>query len=103
MMRPKSAMFYIKVLEDISSDLIDVLSLKRDSSGEIDDLLKYAHQWSLESICAIFLDARLGCLDENQAEDSDGKHSPSGSIIHSASTSDMTTQQLPCITSLRNT
>lgn len=81
MMRPKSAMFYIKVLEDITLDLIEVLSHKRDSNGEIDDLLPYAHQWALESISAIFLDARLGCLDENQAEDSDAKRMISASAV----------------------
>jgi len=73
MMRPKSAFFYINILEDISSELIQILSNKRDDNQEVDDILKYAHRWGLESIGAIFLDARLGCLDENQPEDSDGK------------------------------
>ena len=71
MMRPKSAMFYIKPLEDISLELCSVVTSKVDDKMEIDDILKYIHRWSLEAIGAIFLDTRLGCLDENQPEDSD--------------------------------
>ena len=71
MMRPKSAMFYITPLEDISSELCNLVASKVDDKMEIDDISKYIHRWSLEAIGSIFLDTRLGCLNDNQSEDSD--------------------------------
>ena len=71
MMRPKSAMFYLRSLEEISVDLCNSVSLKRNANLEIDDINKYLHYWSLECMGAVFLDARLGCLNENQSENSD--------------------------------
>ena len=61
----------IKPLEDISLEFCNVVTSKVDDKMEIDDILKYIHRWSLEAIGAIFLDTRLGCLDENQPEYSD--------------------------------
>jgi len=71
MLRPKSAMFYIDSIEDISQDFAEVMERKTDAKGEVDDVTKYLYRWSLESIATIFLDAKLGCLEENLPADSD--------------------------------
>jgi len=71
MLRPKSAMFYLDSIENISDELVDVFDRKMDESGEVDDIAKYIYRWSLESIASIFLDAKLGCLKEDLPADSD--------------------------------
>jgi len=65
MMRPKSAMFYIDSIDEISEQLVNYMEKNMDANGEIDDATEYLYKWSLESIASIFLDARLGCLEEN--------------------------------------
>ena len=71
MLRPKSAMFYIDSLEEISQEFVAKMSAKSDSEMEVDDVLSYIHRWALESVVKIFLNTRLGCLEENLAPDSD--------------------------------
>ena len=72
-MRPKSAMFYINDIEEISKDLTDLVAATVDSNNEVDDLLDHINKWSLESIIAIFLDMRINCLDKELAADSDAR------------------------------
>ena len=69
MMRPKSAMFYISTIEQISNELADKIEQSLDSEREIEDLTKTVYFWALEAISAIFLDTRLGCLEENPSKD----------------------------------
>ena len=69
MMRPKSAMFYISTIEQISEELADKIEKSLDSTQEIGDLTKIVYFWALEAISAIFLDTRLGCLEENPSKD----------------------------------
>ena len=69
MMRPKSAMFYISTIEHISNELADKIEKSLDSKQEIGDLTKIVYFWALEAISAIFLDTRLGCLDEKPSKD----------------------------------
>jgi len=71
MMRTKSAMFYINDLEDISEKFVNLLRTKSGVNDEVEDIVPDVHRWSLESIAAIFLNIRLGCLDQNLSEDSD--------------------------------
>jgi len=71
MLRPKSAVYYLSSLQDISDQLATVLDNNKDANNEIDDLTKHLYRWSMESIGSIFLNTRLGCLDENLAKDSD--------------------------------
>ena len=73
MMRPKSAMFYINDIEEISQQLVDLMTANVDSEGEVEDIVKHIQCWSLESTAAIFLDTRLGVLDPNLPEDSEGR------------------------------
>ena len=69
MMRPKSAMFYISTIEQISNELADKIEKSLDSEREIEDLTKTVYFWALEAISAIFLDTRLGCLEEKPSKD----------------------------------
>ena len=73
MMRPKSAMYYINDIEEISQQLVDLMTANVDSEGEVEDIVKHIQCWSLESTAAIFLDTRLGVLDPNLPEDSEGR------------------------------
>ena len=70
MMRPKSAMFYIDSIENISEQLNDVIETLVDAkSREVDDITEACYRWALESITSIFLNSRLGCLDKTPSED----------------------------------
>ena len=71
MMRPKSAMFYIKDVEEISQQFVDLLAANTDTEDEVEDLIKHVYCWSLESIAAIFLDTRLGSLEPALSEHSE--------------------------------
>ena len=73
MLRPKSAMFYIGDIEQISTELNDLINATVDKQGEVDDLLDLVNRWSLESIIAIFLDMRIHCLDKDLPSDSDAQ------------------------------
>lgn len=73
LMRPKSVNTdqNIKTVEEISLDLIKLMVKKKDQNQEINDFLPYSHRFALESIGAIFLDTRLGCLEEKEDKDSE--------------------------------
>ena len=71
MLRPKSAMAYIEDIEQISSELLDLIEDSLDDNREVDDLLEHVNKFALESIVLIFLDKRLGCLQKNLPENSD--------------------------------
>lgn len=73
MMRPKSAMFYIRDIEEISQQFVDLITANADSNGEVEDIVRHIQCWSLESTAAIFLDTKLGVLDPNLPEDSEGR------------------------------
>ena len=65
-MRPKSAMFYIDQLQDVSNDFVELCRRKRDANcimpdSHLNDYLSFG----IESIALVALDTRLGCLNEN--------------------------------------
>ena len=70
MMRPKSAMFYINQLQDVSRDFVELCRRKRDANGVMqhNHLVDY-HNFGIESIALIALDTRLGCLSENTTDE----------------------------------
>ena len=61
MMRPKSALYYIDEITDITNEVLNLMVGKQEESI---DVSSYTYRWALESIGAIFLDTRLGCLQE---------------------------------------
>lgn len=73
MMRVKSAMHYIKDIEAIALEAIEVLEGTREpetSTVVINDLLK---RWAFESISAIFLHSRMGVLREDGDSNAEGR------------------------------
>jgi hypothetical protein len=78
MLRPKSALFYLTDIGQISSDLATLIDHQLRvnhgaGEGEIADVTPLMYRWALEATGAIFLDSRLGCLEPNLAKDSDAQ------------------------------
>ena len=71
MLRPKSAMFYLASIEEISLELADKMGDTLDDKSEIDDMMSLLARWALEAVTSIFLDTRLNCLAEDHQPDSD--------------------------------
>lgn len=69
-LRPNCIHVYDRQLNEIVSDLILSIRYERDeSTGHLDDdFQQFLYRWSLESICSIMLDARIGCLDRNNQD-----------------------------------
>jgi hypothetical protein len=65
MMRPKSAMFYLDELQEIGDEFVAYIRRERGqrADGTIPDFLMPCHRYALESITAIALNTRLGCLE----------------------------------------
>lgn len=61
MMRPKSAMYYTKDMEDIANEAVGVISKSVDSDGCM-DINKLCQQFALEAVSYVFLGSRLGTL-----------------------------------------
>ena len=71
MLRPKSAMFYLSSIEEISLELADKMGDTLDDKSEIDDMMSLLARWALEAVTSIFLDTRLNCLAEDHQPNSD--------------------------------
>ena len=72
MMRPRSALFYIDTVDTSSRQLGDLLGRSRGAGDAVvGDLLPHVYRWALESITSIFLNTRLGCLDQNPSADTE--------------------------------
>ena len=64
-MRPKSALFYLDEIQEISQDFIDYIRIVRKPEKEtIEDFLPDIYKFTFESISYIALDIRLGCLKQ---------------------------------------
>ncbi|XP_026478439.1 cytochrome P450 12b1, mitochondrial-like [Ctenocephalides felis] len=72
MMQIKVTRQYVGWIEEIANDFIKRLQTLLDAEGNVpQNFLTEVDRWSLESIARIAVDTRLGCLDDNLAEDSD--------------------------------
>merc|ERR1719312_1345354 len=100
MLRPKSAMFYIDDIEQISAELNDLINSTIDKKGEVDDLLDIVNRWSLESIIAIFLDMRIHCLDKDLPSDSDAQEFVKEALAKSESFKDKSDDELSVLQKL---
>ena len=61
MMRPKSASYYTKEMEDIAKDAVEFIGKTIDSEGCM-NVNKLCQQFALETVAYIFLGSRLGTL-----------------------------------------
>ena len=61
-MRPKSAMFYLNSLQDISKEFVEYVKRERDSDGIKGNFLDDMHRLGFESISFVALDTKMGSL-----------------------------------------
>ena len=62
LMRPKSAHFYLKEIQEVSDEFMDFIRSQRSPDRIIKDCLPEIYRYTLESISLIALDTRLGCM-----------------------------------------
>ena len=66
-MRKKAALYYLEDTDKICLDCIERIAETRDENNEIRNALPlYAYRYSLELMCTIFLDIRIGALKPNE-------------------------------------
>ena len=68
-MMPKATKVYVPKMDQISKDFVKKLDdgLGADGSAP-SDFLRLLSKWSLESVCYISLDTRVGLLDDKENE-----------------------------------
>ena len=49
--------------------MVLLYNIFRLGNNSVQDILPFVYRWSLESITAIFLNKKLGCLENNLSED----------------------------------
>ncbi|KAK7793316.1 hypothetical protein R5R35_011524 [Gryllus longicercus] len=63
LMHPRSALRYLGNINDVADEFLDKIRTLLDHNKELPhDFMKEFHKWSVESIAAVALDTRLGCL-----------------------------------------
>ncbi|CAG0884942.1 unnamed protein product, partial [Darwinula stevensoni] len=71
MLKPKSALLYLKPMEEVAEEFVERMKSLRDANGELPaDFINELYKWGLESVSLVTLDRRLGCLEPNLSEDS---------------------------------
>ncbi len=64
LMRPKSAHYYLNEIENISEEFMNFIRKTRSTDEKIiKNSLPELYRFTLESICYIALDTRLGCMN----------------------------------------
>lgn len=65
-LKPKNVINYLKDMDQVTLDFLDRLSKLRNSEGEVTvDLKEELTKWSLENVCLVALNRRVGCFDPN--------------------------------------
>lgn len=68
MLRPKTVLQYVDIMNEVVTDFVNRLKYTRDNhaaNSAVPDLQNELSKWAIESISAVLLETRLGCLDEN--------------------------------------
>ncbi|XP_032665214.1 uncharacterized protein LOC116841428 [Odontomachus brunneus] len=75
MMQPRTVRAHVVQINGVTSDFMEIMRTLRDPDTlELpDDFCNELSKWSLESICAIALDCRLGCLKLDLPTDSEAQ------------------------------
>ncbi|XP_011877282.1 PREDICTED: cytochrome P450 CYP12A2-like [Vollenhovia emeryi] len=73
MIRPEIVKIYSTYIDEITSDLVENMRMVRDPETlELPhDFINELYKWSLESMCSIALNCRLGCLKSDLTMDSE--------------------------------
>lgn len=72
LLRPSAVLKYFDALQDVAKEFVQTIFKNRDFNNEIPDFVRELYKWTLESVCYVGLDTRLGCLESNLSKDSDG-------------------------------
>nr|XP_045593554.1 probable cytochrome P450 49a1 [Procambarus clarkii]XP_045593561.1 probable cytochrome P450 49a1 [Procambarus clarkii] len=65
-MKPKNVLNYLKDMDQVTLDFLDRISKLRNSEGQVTvDFQEELSKWSLESICLVALNQRVGCFNPN--------------------------------------
>ena len=62
LMRPKSALYYIRDLERIAMDVSEQIIEKETDRNGVMEVVKMCQKYSLEAVAFVFLGSRLGAL-----------------------------------------
>ncbi|CAL1287367.1 unnamed protein product [Larinioides sclopetarius] len=71
-LKPSAALVYLEPFREVSEEFVRKLYVIRDSNDEVPNFLIELYKWNLESMCLVGLDTKLGCLETNLDENSDG-------------------------------
>ncbi|XP_071508001.1 cytochrome P450 10-like [Diadema antillarum] len=64
LMKPQSVNAYIPIMEECADDFVTLIKETKDSATEeVPDFNHKIERWTLESVCAIVFDSRMGCLN----------------------------------------
>lgn len=63
MLRPMSALYYIQEVSSVTDDFLKLVD-REMRDGRVADIAPLLYKWSFEAVGAIFLNTRIGCLDE---------------------------------------
>ncbi|XP_067004640.1 probable cytochrome P450 CYP44 [Anabrus simplex] len=69
MLRPKEVYYYLPFIQEVASDFVQQIEIKRNSEGELDDLILEASKWSQESAGIVCFEKRLGCMSGGKSEE----------------------------------
>ncbi|GFT29902.1 probable cytochrome P450 49a1 [Nephila pilipes] len=72
LLKPAAVLKYFNSLQDVAIEFVQTIFENRDSNNEIPNFVRELYKFTLESVCYVGLDTRLGCLKSNLSEDSDG-------------------------------
>ena len=71
MMRVNSSIPYLDIQDPIGNELVRVIRSEiRKNEGKFPSIMSTFQKWSLESVCSVIFDRKLGCLDPELAPDS---------------------------------
>ncbi|XP_781842.1 cytochrome P450 10 [Strongylocentrotus purpuratus] len=64
LMKPQSVYAYIPIMEECADDFVTLMKETQDiESQEVPEFNHKMQRWTLESVCAIVFDTRMGCLN----------------------------------------
>ncbi|GFQ86909.1 probable cytochrome P450 49a1 [Trichonephila clavata] len=72
LLKPAAVLKYFDALQDVAREFVQTIFKNRDSNNEVPNFIRELYKWTLESVCYVGLDTRLGCLESNLSKDSDG-------------------------------
>lgn len=66
MMQPKATKLYVPKFDEISGDFVNKIQSLKDQNKLEEKFLPLLTKWSLENQCYLFMDLRIGLLDDQR-------------------------------------